>query len=177
MRQGLKSLRRWTPGSEKKTNAAAVTVYSGCELFLIMKTNSKKVNMRRFTILFKDFFAFGVGCPLYTWYFLHYNTMILQRIRIIVGEAGFEPESSMLYKSGAIPLSHHTSILHIVTGAHLNMLTYIFVLFSPVDFFVWQFGRSSIVGWLYQYNYNLKTSRLFYLPTIEIRHQEFILPF
>ena len=30
--------------------------------------------------------------------------MILQRIRIIVGEAGFEPE-----KSGALPMSHHIS--------------------------------------------------------------------
>ena len=38
--------------------------------------------------------ASEVGFPLYPEIFLHYYTMILQRIRIIVGDAGFEPGTS-----------------------------------------------------------------------------------
>ena len=43
--------------------------------------------------LYRFFFASGVGSPLYP-KFLHYYTMILQRIRIIEGDAGFKPGTS-----------------------------------------------------------------------------------
>ena len=53
------------------------------------------------------FFASGVGSPLCPWV-LHYYTMILQRIRIIVGDAGFEsgtsaPEAWYRYASNEPP--------------------------------------------------------------------------
>ena len=41
--------------------------------------------------IYRYFFASGVGCPLYPLFFLHYYTMILQHIRLIVGDTGFEP--------------------------------------------------------------------------------------
>ena len=41
--------------------------------------------------------------------FLHFFTMILQRFSIIVGNAGFEPGTSLPQKSGALPMSHHIS--------------------------------------------------------------------
>ena len=44
------------------------------------------------TIFF--YFFSGVGFPLYPEFFLLYYTIILQRIRIIVGDAGFEPGNS-----------------------------------------------------------------------------------
>ena len=44
-----------------------------------------------FTYFFKDLFWPRLGVPLYPEIFPHYNTLILQRIRIIVGDAGFEP--------------------------------------------------------------------------------------
>ena len=43
-------------------------------------------------IFYLSYSAFGVGIPSLPWVGLHYSTMILQRIRIIVGDAGFEPE-------------------------------------------------------------------------------------
>ena len=50
------------------------------------------------------FFASVVGFPLYTEFFLYYYTMVLQRIRIIVGDAGTSaPRSLVRYKS------HHIS--------------------------------------------------------------------
>ena len=57
----------------------------------------------KFTIfLFIYFFASAVGFSLSTLrFFLHYYTMILQRIRISVGDAGFEPGGPLLHKSGA----------------------------------------------------------------------------
>ena len=47
-------------------------------------------------------FVVGVGFPLYTEFFLHYYTMVLQRIRIIVGDTGFEPGTS----ANELPMSH-----------------------------------------------------------------------
>ena len=47
-----------------------------------------------FLFSFFLFFASGVGSPLYPEFFLLYYTIILQRIRIIVGDAGFEPGNS-----------------------------------------------------------------------------------
>ena len=49
-----------------------------------------------FILFLRSFFASGVGfkASLSTLTFLHYYTMILQRIRIIVGDAGFEPGTS-----------------------------------------------------------------------------------
>ena len=39
----------------------------------------------------KDFFAAGVCFPPFPKFYITYYTMILQRIRIIVGDAGFKP--------------------------------------------------------------------------------------
>ena len=40
------------------------------------------------------FFCLRGWFPSLLWYFLHYYTMILQRIRIITGDAGFKPGTS-----------------------------------------------------------------------------------
>ena len=63
-----------------------------------------------FLLLFLDLFTSGEGFPLYPEFFLHYYTMILQRIRIVVGDAGFEP-GPLPQKSGALPMSHYISFL------------------------------------------------------------------
>ena len=55
------------------------------------------------------FLASGGGSPLYP-EFLQYYTMILQRPRIIVGDAGFEPGTSAPEVWRA-PMSHHISRL------------------------------------------------------------------
>ena len=52
------------------------------------------------------FMASGGGSPLYP-EILQYCTMILQRIRIIVVDAGFEPGTSAPEVWCAIPMSHH----------------------------------------------------------------------
>ena len=58
-----------------------------------------------------DFFFFsGVGFILYPEIF-YLITMILQRIRIIVGDAGFESRDLCNQKSGPLPMSHHISLL------------------------------------------------------------------
>ena len=66
-----------------------------------------------------------VGFPLlFPAIFLHYYTMILQRIGIIVGDAGFEP---LARKSGALPMSHHISIMshHIyITSHHISITSH-----------------------------------------------------
>ena len=49
------------------------------------------------------FLASGGGPPLCP-EFIQYYTMILQRPRSIVGDAGFEPETSVPQKSGALPV-------------------------------------------------------------------------
>ena len=45
-------------------------------------------------ILLKSFFCLRGRFPFLPWDFLYFITMILQRIRIIVGDAGFEPGTS-----------------------------------------------------------------------------------
>ena len=49
-------------------------------------------------LFFHIFFVSGVGFPLYPeiFYIISY-TIILQRIRVIVGYAGFEPETSAVW--------------------------------------------------------------------------------
>ena len=68
------------------------------------------IGCARLLFFLKSFFlASVVGYrTLSTLSFLHYNTMILQRIRIIDGDAGVEPGTSA-QKSGALPMSHHIS--------------------------------------------------------------------
>ena len=41
--------------------------------------------------------------------FLQFLTMILQCLRIIVGDADFEPAGPLPQKSGALPVTHHIS--------------------------------------------------------------------
>ena len=54
----------------------------------------------------KKLFCLSCRFPsLYIEFFLHYYTIILQRIRIIVGDAGFD-----LGPLPALPMSHHISI-------------------------------------------------------------------
>ena len=68
-------------------------------------------------ILQDRFLPQGAGFPLYPEiFFLLNNTMILKRIRIIVGEAGFEPGifAGLSQKSGALPMSHQNRKLQIV---------------------------------------------------------------
>ena len=55
-----------------------------------------------------DLFCLRARFPSLSRDFLHHDPMILQRIRIIVGDAGFEPGTSHL-KPGALPMSDHIS--------------------------------------------------------------------
>ena len=66
------------------------------------------------------FFCLRVWFPSLLWDFLHYYTMILQRIRIITGDAGFKPGTSAPEKSGSLPMSHHISLVPCIYLQTLN---------------------------------------------------------
>ena len=55
---------------------------------------SEQTQYKPLFIFLRFFFASGVGFPTPPWDFLHYFTMILQRFRIIVWDARFEPGTS-----------------------------------------------------------------------------------
>ena len=57
---------------------------------------------------------------------LHYYTMFLLRIRIIVGDAGFEPRTS-----GALSISHHIS-MYSISYSNINLYNTKFI-FYPVS--------------------------------------------
>ena len=57
----------------------------------LFKLNHCFVGERGGACFFKDFFAAGVCFPPFPKFYITYYTMILQRIRIIVGDAGFKP--------------------------------------------------------------------------------------
>ena len=58
------------------------------------QNNKKSLYKICISYFFKDLFFLSGRFPSLHWDFLHYFTMILQRIRIIVGDAGFEPGTS-----------------------------------------------------------------------------------
>ena len=60
---------------------------------MTMRTHVYQEHHFFFYFFFVYFLASGGGSPLYP-EFLQYYTMILQRPRIIVGDAGFEPGTS-----------------------------------------------------------------------------------
>ena len=67
-----------------------------------------------YTIFFLRSFASGVGFPPLPCDFLHFYTpaLILQRIIIMVGDAGFEPGTSAPgQKFGALPVSQHILLI------------------------------------------------------------------
>ena len=75
------------------------------------------------TILFFVLFCFfvsGVGFPLYPEIF-YFNTMILQRIRTIVGDAGFEHGTSATEFWCTILMSHHISSCYAVQYSYQSL--------------------------------------------------------
>ena len=68
-------------------------------LFVTLNVNAFICHLKsRFheqSLFLKDIFSLLVGFPLYPEVLLLYYTMILQRIRFVVGDARFEPRTSV----------------------------------------------------------------------------------
>ena len=82
------------------TDLSLLCYYSDITVFYVIKY---------FFLL--SFFASGVGFPLYPeiFYTIHNETTV-QCLRIIVGDAGFEPAGPLPQKSSALAMIHHISL-------------------------------------------------------------------
>ena len=97
--------RPWGAGNTSACGSSSYQVYSVPHTFQLF--------------IFNIFFASGVGFPLFPEMFSFFYTVILQRIRIIVGDVPDSNLGPLRLTSGALQMSHHISTLKVLNG---NML-------------------------------------------------------